>query len=180
MEYTILLSVFVIGLLVKTVDLMVDDGLSLRHKYFGHFLGVAYGLLIGYVISYESVLSSIAFAVVVAVIVTKKADGMQHALGIASMLLVVGILGMPAVNAPLLLIFLAGGIVDEILDGFSARKRFSGWKRFYCSNRLTTEIVTFAVSAVTGIWVIFIAMMLFDVGYLIAEKTGIRYMKHRI
>ena len=168
-----LLAIFSVGILAKLTDLIVDEGLDL--KRFGYFLGIVYGILIGYVLISNPILASLGLAITISVIVTRKIDHLQHALGIASMLVILGIFGMPSLDPILLVIFLIGGIVDEIMSDLADRNKLKGFLKTFFSYRLTLELLTFLVSLITGLWILFMGMILFDAGYILTERIGRRF-----
>ena len=170
MDYIVLLVIFLAGILTKAVDVIVDDNKG--NKRIGYLLGIIYGILIGYILTTDVYLASLGIAVVISVILTSKIDHVQHALGIAAMLIVIAVIGMPQVHVVMLIIFLAGGISDEVLSDYSDRKKKYGIFRY----RVILKIVTLIVSMSTGNWILFIGMILYDLGYTIIDKVAYKFL----
>ncbi|NOX72030.1 MAG: hypothetical protein GXO64_05055 [Candidatus Micrarchaeota archaeon] len=163
MIYAIAMS-FVVGILSKFSDLIVDDGLKV-HRYAGYGASAAYGFLLALLIHAYPVLSPLVMAVAIAVTITKKLDDLTHAIGIGSFLLFISAFGFPAVDMPFLVIFLLGGLADEIGNDFTDRRKTHGAIKTFFENRLSLEVFAFIVSLATGNWIIWLSLASFDIGY---------------
>ncbi|HJW96829.1 MAG TPA: hypothetical protein VJ485_01565 [archaeon] len=171
--YFILSLVFAIGVLTKLADLIADDGLKVR-KTLSYAVGMFYGFLAAYVLAAEPLLASIILAAVIAVLLMEKIDKQPHIVGIAAMLFMLGIWGFPPINVVLLALFTATGIIDEVGNDFSDKGRIKGRFRRVMEYRPTSNIFGFLVSALTGWWIIFLGMIVFDAGYIAVGEAGKR------
>ncbi len=165
-----ILMVFVAGFLTKLSDHFADD--TKRKTHLGHVAGILYGVLTAYIIiSYPS-LAPLGIAVILSVLFTKKIDHPVHFLGMGFTILTFGFIGLPAVNITVLLFFLAGGLLDEIGNDLYGKKRIKGLLGRFFEYRVTLEAFTLVYSALTGLWIVFIAMLIFDMGYEISGKLA--------
>lgn len=165
---------FATGFLTKFVDAIVDDGLKVR-KAFAYAAGIIYGVLIAYMITAYPLVAPLCIAIVLAVLITKKIDRRPHNIGIAVMFLSLALLGFPKVDPLLLAIFLISGALDEIGNDLPDKGRFKGTPRRILRFRIITEMAALLVSLVTGYWIIFLAILSFDIGYLITKKMVERF-----
>ena len=165
--------VFIAGVLTRFADMIADDGLKLN-RYLGYMVGAVYGFLIAYVITQYPLLAELGIAVILAVIFTMKIDHPVHGVGIASMIFFALIYGMGPVGPALLSVFLIGGALDEIGNHFSDKGKLKGIFGRFFKLRLTMEAVTFAVSAYTGNWIIFLAMVSYDIGFTYLFPGSVR------
>jgi len=160
----ILLAVFAAGVLTRIADTAADDGLNLN-KYLGYAIGALYGFLIAYVITQYPVLAELAVAVLLSVIVTGKIDNPIHYMGIGAAIFFLALYGLAPLNLALLAVFIAGGIADEAGNYLSDKGRLGGIAGYFFRYRMAMEAVTFTLSACTGNWIFFLAMLSYDTGY---------------
>lgn len=168
-----ILTVFTIGILTRIADMIADDGLKLN-RYLGYSIGTLYGFLIAYVITQYPLLAEMGIAVILAVVFTMKIDHPVHGAGIISMLVFLFIYGMGPINLMLLSVFLIGGALDEIGNHFSDKGKLKGIFGRFFKLRLTMEAVTFGVSVYTGNWIIFLAMVSYDIGFTYLFPGSVR------
>ncbi|MCK5023474.1 MAG: hypothetical protein KAS04_04850 [Candidatus Aenigmarchaeota archaeon] len=178
MDFTILPIIFIIGFLTKFADLISDDGLKVI-KPLDYITGILYGVLIAYVIYAYPLYTQLALAVTVAVIVMGKIDSMPHNLGIAALIVSIAYFGIPAIDITLLALFLLAGISDEIANDIADKKKKKGLREKIFEKRLILEVTVFAVSFITGQWMLFIGMLTFDIGYHGTTKIGEKLIKAR-
>ena len=172
--YLSLLTLFVIGVLTKLTDLVVDEDIKAK-KPIAYVTGIIYGILIAYALLGCQILAPVGFAVLMAVIATGKIDKKPHILGVVSMVLVMLVYGFPKTDLFLLALFLAAGVADEVANDFTDNGRIKGVCAKVLKRRIILDIATFAFSISTGFWIIFFAMFAYDAGYQITERAGKRF-----
>lgn len=173
--YEILPVIFLIGILTKFVDLVVDDGFKTK-KPIAYVLGAVYGILIAYVISNYPLLSPLGLAVVFAVMLAGKIDKKPHITGVVLMVIFLGLWGFAETDLVLLSLFLFAGVMDEIANDLVDKKKIKGKPAKVLEKRVILEITTFFVSFATGYWIIFLGMLSYDAGYLLTERTGRKFI----
>ena len=159
-----------IGFLTKYVDLIEDEGLK-SFKHANLFFGAGYGLLIGMVIANYTIVAPLFLAVIAATILTGKIDSKGHYSGVAAILLVLLIQGLKAVDWQLFGIFLIAGVADELVNTKPMFKRIGRLLKRIFKLRLILEITTFIVSLTTGVWILWITLLNFDVAYILTNKV---------
>lgn len=165
--YHILILAFFVGLLVKLTDQIVDEGLNCI-KYSEYLFGSLYGILMAQiVVSSNSLVASLWIGLIIGVIITNKIDHLSHMLAIGSFLLYLGIIGFPALSALYLIIFTIAAALDEIIEErIKAKERLLNLLKKFVG----LEMVSFIVSIITGIWTVFLSILLFDLGYIIIAR----------
>ena len=160
---------FIIGFLAKFTDLIVDDGLEIN-RYIGYSGSIIYGFLLAYLMHSYPVLAPLCIAVSISVITTGKIDAPTHSLAIASMMFFIAFFGLPEVNYLLLIVFMAGGLADEMGNDYTDRKKKNKFMRLFFQNRLSLELLVFTISMITGEWILWISMASFDIAYIMTGK----------
>ena len=168
---------FIIGLFSKFVDLVEEHGLK-APKFSSTLAGMLYGALIGYVVSTSYELSSIAIAVFIGVLLTGKIDTKGQYLGLASMIIFLLIFGISGFNLYYLIIFVFFGMFDEVFNNRVVDKRKIKNKIVsdFFEFRPFLEVAVFFISFVTGIWIIWLGMISYDIGYNLISKIGARFI----
>ncbi len=165
-----ILLVFAAGFLTKLSDHFADD--TKRKTCLGHITGIIYGILIAWIIAGYPALAPLGIAVILSVVFTKKIDHPIHFLGMGLFILTIGFLGLPPVDMAALLFFLAGGLIDEKGNDLYDKGEIGGIAGRFFEYRITMEVFTLAYSAVTGLWIVFISMLIFDIGYELSGKLA--------
>jgi len=160
---------FIIGFMAKFTDLIVDDGLNIN-KYIGYSGSVVYGFLLAFLMYSYPALTPLCLAVSISVIMTGKIDAPTHSLAIASMMFFIAFFGLPEVNYLLLIVFIAGGLADEMGNDYTDKKKKNKFMRLFFQNRLSLEVTVFMISLITGEWILWISMASFDIAYIITGK----------
>jgi hypothetical protein len=164
---------FMTGVLTRIADMIADDGLKLN-RYVSYATGIAYGFLIAYVIRTNPALAELGIAVILSVIITGKIDHPVHCLGVSSMLFFLAIYGINPLNPALLVIFILGAAADELGNNLADENRIRGGFGHFLRLKLTMEAVAFLASAFTGLWIIFLAILIYDAGYTYIFTPGVR------
>jgi hypothetical protein len=154
---------FLVGVLTKVVDNTIDEGWNVSNKLVILF-GFLYGFFAAYVIRVIPTVTSLAVAVMVSLLVTKKIDHPGHGIGIGSFIFFSFVFGFPPMNLNLFFIFTVAALLDEILSNKADKKKKKNMLYKFFEMRLVLEIVTFTVSAFTGIWELWVCIFLYDIG----------------
>ena len=181
-ELIILLIIsFLTGISTKLVDLIEDNGLKL-FKFDKYVFAVAYGLLIGYIISNYSLVAPLWIGAILALILAKKIDTKAHIIGVISTLIFVVFYGFEKINILFLVIFLIAAFLDELLSDFADNKpllknQFLKFKIKVNKNikrtlemRPLLEISALIVSFIIKDFSVFLAILLFDLGYILTTR----------
>ena len=85
-------------------------------------------------------------------------------------------IGIPSINEVHLLLFTFLGVTDELVNDLVVDKGKVKNKvlKEFLSYRLLLEIGALIVSIVTGMYMIFFALLVFDIGYVVTAKAGAR------
>lgn len=167
MDLLILIIVFFIGILTKITDLIVDHNFKLI-KNIEYFFGFIYGILVAYIVTETNTLvASLWFGLVIGVIITKKIDHLAHIIGLVSFLFYLGLVGLPRLNIIYVFVFTFFTALDEILEEKIKHKEkiINLLKKF-----LGLEIVSLIVSFISGVWMVFLSILFFDIGYMLTTK----------
>jgi len=149
---------FISGIFVKWVDWIEDEqkGKSLL-KY---PLAVIYGVLIGYLISAAS-FSEIFLAALVAQVFARKIDTVAHILGFVVAMMSLLFFGFPEITIPFFGYFLILAFIDE--------QNFGERYKFITKYRPVLKLGSL-LAILWGRWDFFIAVLLFDAGYMLYQK----------
>jgi hypothetical protein len=151
---------FIAGFAVKIVDWIDDEeGGKIPVKWPA---AVFYGLMIGYLIS-EASFSVLFLAAVLSQVFATKIDTKAHAIGLASTAIVLLFLGIPEVDFGIFAFFIVLAFLDEV--------EWIGWLRPLENYRLILKAGALAMIFI-GRWDFFIAIMVFDIGYMLSEKLA--------
>jgi hypothetical protein len=163
MNYIILLS-----LLVGCFTRIVDDHYDKKRKVNRLLLvclAVAYGALIALIAEAVPSVISLALAVLVGLVASGKIDNHGHQTALLSFVAVSLIFGFAALsgfNIAMFLVFVAAGVADEV-----ASSRCAKYKNLGCrilSHRPLLEITALLVSLYTGMWEVWLTLLLYDIG----------------
>lgn len=175
MDLLLFLIAAAVGALVKLTDSQTDEKIFFFTR--GQYItGIAAGILGGVLLASDARLTALFAGVLLGLLLTGKADRKAHQLAMAATLATIAVLGIQRPDAPSLLIFAAAAMGDELLNDWQDRRRraengSSGILAIMAENRLILETAALAVSALTGEWTYFLAVIAFDVGYLSAKHA---------
>jgi hypothetical protein len=163
MNYIILLALFV-GAFTRKVDDHYDKKRRMN-KFLLVGLAVAYGALIALIAEAVPPVISLVLAVLVGLAASGKIDRFGHQIAALSFVLVSLIFGFAAFggfNIAMFLVFLAAGVADEVVSDRCAKRRNLGCR--ILSYRPLLEITAFLVSLYTGVWEVWLTLLLYDIG----------------
>lgn len=173
MIYLLIILGIAAGVFTKFTDLIIDDGIKTK-KYMDYIFGLIYGIVIAYAIITFPVISEIYIAPLIAVLLSGKIDAPAHYIGFAATFSILFLVGISPLNLGLFGIFVFASILDEIVSDKKLRNK--NIKKFI-SLRPFLEITAFLVFMVTGEILIWLAILSYDIGYIITNEIGLKYLK---
>jgi len=168
---------FISGQLVKWVDNIEDDTKGKKIEKWP--MAIFYGIVIGYLISKAS-FSMLFFGALTAQILANKIDKPAHVIGVIASLFVLLFFGFPEMNLTFFLMFLVFAYLDE--QTFKTKSKvLNRILKFFTDYRLFLKLIALALIAL-GRWDFFIAVILFDVGYVVMDTIlhGTKYIEQGI
>ena len=165
---------FATGFLSKLTDVQVDEK-RFFFKNFKFATGLAYGVLYALALSLSPAFANLFLGIAIAVLLAGKIDSKAHQFAIAGFLGTLVFLGLPQVNALLVLAFVVFALMDEFLNDYFDVHPSKGVLAAAAKLRLSLEAFALALSIYTGNWIYFTAILSFDLGYLGAEKLSSRF-----
>jgi len=163
----LIILALITGILVKVVDNIEDD--HLPHRTFLYPAAIGYGLLIGIVISFFDEVAPLWIGIIIGMAAAQKVDTLSHFIGIATATGTAFVLGLPKVNYLLGIIFAVAAFTDEKIDmKLHKMKKFDPLKKIL-ESRLVVELTALVVSILTGMWMVFVAILFFDIGYIATQ-----------
>ncbi len=156
------------GFLVKITDELIDTAKRPRLAYLP---GIAYGATAAWAVLAMPLLAPLAIGIVFAVLLTKKIDHGAHAVAVIAFAIPL-LARLGKIDWLLLTVFAAAAIADEIGNPLADMGKLKGIAYKFFRYRLSLEVAAVAVSAATGSWEFIAAVVVFDTGYIIAEKIS--------
>jgi len=159
---------FIVGFLVRIVDLKEDNGLRLP-RFSELVLGFAYGAILAFIFSaWPHTLA--LFGVFLALIITRKIDAPGHFAGLAGLAFALVWLGVP-VDWPMfpIALFIVTGTLDETADWLQQKKKLRKPLSTAFYIRPFSEVVAFVYSCTTGLWEVWVALLSFDVAFIVFD-----------
>ena len=130
---------------------------------------IAYGFLIGLVIALYPAVAPLWIGVIIGVAAANKVDTLSHFVGVAVATGTAFAIGIPKINYLLGILFAFASFMDEKVDTHLHKIKKMNWLKRFLEARIIIEVTAFTVSIVTGVWVIFIAILFFDMGFIATE-----------
>ncbi len=166
---------FICGFFTKLTDELVDEPFKVRFPKLQYATGIIYGLLAGYLVVNSPEFATLIIAISLGVLFAGKIDSKAHQFAIGGIFLFIAFAGIPQINFFLVVLFTALGFLDELLNDLIDRAkekkvRVNELVAKFVNARLSLEIGTLAVGVITGNFVYFIALFVFDLAYNIVEK----------
>lgn len=179
----LLIISFFTGVFVKLVDLIEDNNLKL-FRFDNYLFALMYGILIGFIISHYELIAPLWIGTIFANIAAKKVDKKSHISALLIALLFIFYFGFGNINITFLIIFTFAALIDEILGDFAAGKpvlkipflkkpkkmKINKTVKNILLFRPFLEISALIISIITGFYSIFLAIFLFDIGYIFINK----------
>ena len=148
------------GALVSLTDFFSDN----KNKL-GYITGLGFGILISLLISQGGPVATILAGGVLGVLLAGKIDSKMHVTGGITGAITLGLLNVPELNWQLAVIFGLAGFTDEFLDEKLSKRKFP-------VTRPLLPIIALTASLLTREWLYFLAITLFDIGYLLAQHAS--------
>ncbi|MBW2993491.1 hypothetical protein KY317_02865 [Candidatus Woesearchaeota archaeon] len=170
-DFIILGIALLTGFVIKLTDLIEDDGLKL-FRFDNYLFGAVYGILIAYVIIMSPVVAPLWLGVVIGagLGVIRKRDASGHYLAAIVMFLVLLFLWDFRINF-LLAVFVLAAILDEWMSDLADQNKIKiNFLRKFFLFRPIVEISAFITSAITGQWMLWLAILCFDTAYILTNR----------
>ena len=176
-NYALILMALLSGFLTKFVDLE-EHGLKLRKLVF-YISGILYGMFIAYAVKLEPVVIILAFGTIIGLILTRKINSRAHMLGTASFIVFMFVWGMPEINLVYLIVLIIGSFADEMVNSLILDKREikNFFFRKFLEVRPLLEITAFSLAFFTGLWPIWYTLFFYDVGYVLTNKSFVKFVR---
>ncbi|HDD46420.1 MAG TPA: hypothetical protein ENG42_03010 [Candidatus Aenigmarchaeota archaeon] len=155
---------FICGVLTKLSDRIVDEQICSR-KY-GMVTSTLCGIVAALIIKYIPSVTELVIGVIVGVIISKKIDNVIHFLTLlvfAIAIYLFSVTTLLGISFGVLIFFTLSTVADEVLVDIA--KQDKNKLSFILKQRLLLDIAAFLYSYYTGLWSIFISILLFDIGY---------------
>ena len=168
------------GSLMKLTDEMADSKSVVgSYKWVSILSGILYGSIIGLLITYSLTSVYVLGAILIGCLVTGKVDARGHYFALASILLVILVLGVKSVelvNPSILLLVAFSSTIDEI-----ANDRYMSFKnkavKLFFRYRMTMKVLLLALSIPQILsYYPFIYLLTFDFTYYLTEVISGRLM----
>lgn len=165
---------FVLGLLVKYTDFL-SDSKRVRKRGWRYLSASAYGAIIGFLLGANAMVSGLVAGNVIGNLFSRKFDEKAHYFALA-VALIFGIWSVAAFGLkqfsfaifPIILAFAIAAFCDELL---AERLKKKNRKIFGVALRPIVPIAALLISAFTGEWIYFFAMLSFDIAYAAAARA---------
>jgi len=177
--FPLLLITFITGLFTKLADEFEDRKL-VKSKTLKVVAGVIYGSLIGYVIVKYPVVAPLWIGTVIGATLIGKIDALSHYVAMSAMVLVIAFFGINAISIIPLLIFALVCTTEEFLHEIwvTGKKIKDKTLVMLVELRPLLELTAFIYSAVTGYWSVWLALLTFDIGYVVVSKIAEKGIKN--
>jgi hypothetical protein len=161
--------IFLTGLLTKFTDNLTDEKNTLNPNI-KYITGLVYGLLVGYLFSLDPALATVIAAVIIGNLFFGRIDKKPHQLALAATFLMIIFLGIPLINPTFLILLAAFAWLDEFLN----ERKPSNPVQWLGQKRITLELASLGISVYTLNPVYFLSILLFDLSYILADKTMLK------
>ena len=173
---------FACGLFTKFTDNLIDEPFKSKWSWLQFLTGAIYGLLAGYLASNSTEFATLIIAITIGVLIAGKIDAKAHQLAVAIIFAFFAFFGLPTVDFFLMAGFVVLGFLDEVFNDLMDKAREKGKKvnkvlQSVISARLSLEIGALVFGFVSGNYIYFIAIFLFDLAYNIVDKTMPHFME---
>jgi len=176
MNELLLIIAFIIGFLTKYVDLIEDEKLK-SFRLANVILGFMYGTLLTFVVINWPIISSLVIGTVLGLVIAKKIDAPGHFVGIGVfailLILFYSIQGFAfnSLFVYLLVLFTIVNVVEELLNDVVDKNLFEVmWLKRFLKLRPILEIMTFIISFILNMWLLWLTILFYDLAYNITNK----------
>lgn len=178
---SIAIIAFFTGLFVKIVDNLIDDKGS--YKIIQLFLGLIYGFFISIMCMFFIEVMPLWLGIMIGIFFSNKIDGFGHKVGFFSALFFILVLyfvmypiGFKFIEVFVsytyaIVLFLIALIVTVFEEKYHDAKSKNKFLNAFFEYRLLTEFVVLIISLLTWNFLLIIALLSFDIGYIIVEKV---------
>ncbi len=162
---------FLTGITVKYAD-NIEDLKKEKPKWLKISLGALYGVLLFLVVYLYPFMAPLWAGTVIGMLIYGRIDALSHYTGAAVFLsLFLIFIGFQSNNLYLLGLFALVNIGEEYINDLLDNGRIKNKKLAkIISLRPLLEITTFIIAAVTGIWMMWFALLSFDIGYISIKR----------
>jgi len=167
-ETILILLAFLTGVVVKYVD-NIEDLKKKKPRWLKISLGALYGVLLFLVVYFYPFMAPLWVGTVLGMLIYGRIDALSHYIGIAVFLFLFLIfIGFQLNNLYLLGFFALVNMAEEYVNDLLDKGRIKNKKLAkIISLRPLLEITIFIIAAVTGIWMMWFALLSFDIGYIL-------------
>jgi len=171
MYLNIFIIFFMTGFLTKLAD-EYDNKKLLRYKILLFIAGPLYGLFIGMVILIQPLVAPLWLGAVFGNIIAGKIDSLSHYAAMAALIITLLFSGTLSLNVLLIVIFTLVCVLEEFIHYLAVDKKKVKNKTFrnFIELRPLLEVVAFIYSWIIGEWVVWLSLLLFDIGYYLSSK----------
>ncbi len=160
---------FVAGLVVKYADFLEDT--VKKRGVVPYVVGALYGGLLFFVMFLFPEITSLWVGIVIGLLVIGKIDAPAHYVGVGVFFLLLVMFGVQDVIVWLLLTVILVTVFEELLNDYSDRKGVKNKTlQKIISWRPLLEVTLFIIAVTTGMWRPWLALLGFDIGYILVSK----------
>jgi len=175
---TIIILAFFTGLIVKTADYL-EDTKKEKNKLILITIGIIYGLLIFLMAYYFPTIAPIWLGTVYGLILFGKIDKLAHRIA-TTITFVLMLLFFTEAISFLLVLFIIINILEELMNDYFDKHKLKNKKlQNFAVSRPLLEISAFIISIILLQFEIFIAILFFDIAYLIITNYENKTIKKK-
>ena len=166
--YALFIITFLTGIFIKLADEFEDSNIT-KSKILKILAGIIYGALLGYVIFAYPIIAPLWIGTIIGAILTGKIDALSHYVAMAVMLLIISFSGIMPISLIPLAVFAIVCTTEEMLHEYwiTGKRIKNKVLNIFIEARPMLEFTAFIYSAITGFWSVWLALLCFDVGYIL-------------
>ena len=107
--------------------------------------------------------------IILGVIIAGKVDAKTHSVGLLISLIYILLFGISNINYFLLIFFIIASFTDEKIDLMLKRIKTKNILYKILDLRLVVELSALVISIITNVWILFLSILIFDIGYKLSE-----------
>lgn len=164
---------FSVGFIMKLVDQLEDLPRFQDKLLWVRILGaVIYGTLMSIMVKQDQSLADLWVGLSIGLLLIGKLDCITHRLGFSVFFALVFVFDIALGNSLLFLAFLLVTVLEESFNDYIDTIKIKSTVVYaILASRPLLEIAAFITSIISGIWSIWLSLLLFDIGYQIAKNT---------